>query len=88
LRSRAHAGEVRVFSTGRSWANYLFRLPLGPACLFLLLLDALGLLTITFCEGRFSWSRDGNLPGLSARHLNEKQGRRLRASLPFFLRSV
>ena len=54
LRSRSHAGEVRVFSTGRSGENYLFRLPLDPACLFFLLLGALGLLTIAFCESRFS----------------------------------
>ncbi|OLB59453.1 MAG: hypothetical protein AUH96_14470 [Nitrospirae bacterium 13_2_20CM_2_61_4] len=64
MRSRSHAGEVRVFSTGRSGADCLFRLPLGPACLFFLLLGSLGLLTIAFCESRLAWSRDGNLPGL------------------------
>jgi hypothetical protein len=88
LWSRSHAGEVRVFSTGWSGADCLFRLPLGPACLFFLLLGSLGLLPIAFCESRFSWSRDGNLPGLSKRPLNEKQGRTLAASLPCFLRPV
>ena len=74
LRSRSHAGEVRVFSIGRSGANGLFCLPLGPACLFFLLPGALGLLTLAFGESRFSWSRDGNLPGLVSVPIEEEAG--------------
>src|SRR5207302_10624061 len=66
LRSRSHAGEVRVFSTGRSGAVCLFRLLLGQVRFFFLLLGGLGLLTFAFCDGLFSWVVDDNFTVLTA----------------------
>jgi len=65
LRSRVHAGEIRVFPIARPGSRRLIcflRLPLDPALFFFFLLGLLGPLAIAFRESRFSWSGDRNLP--------------------------
>lgn len=65
LRSRPHAGEIRIFTIAWPGSRRLvgfFRFPLGPPLIFFLLLGLLGPLAIAFCESRFSWSGDRSLP--------------------------
>jgi hypothetical protein len=65
LRSRPHAGKIRIFTIVRPRRRRLVGLvgfPLGPALLFFFLLGLLGSLAIAFRESRFSWSGDRGLP--------------------------
>jgi hypothetical protein len=65
LRSRSHAGEVRIFTIagpGRRRLFGFFRFPLGAAFVFFFLLGLLGPFAIAFRESRFSWSGDRSLP--------------------------
>ena len=65
LRSRSHAGEVRIFTIARPRSRRLicfFCFPLGSAFLFFFLFGLLGPLAIAFRESRFSWSGDRSLP--------------------------
>ncbi len=62
LRPWDHPGNVRVLSSVPARSNLLL-VSLRPACFFVLLFGLLGSFAIAFCEGRFAWSGDWNLPG-------------------------
>ena len=65
-----HTSNVGVFSSVSARRNLLLLVPLRPACFFILVFGLLGALAIAFCEGRFVWSGDWNLPGF--RQLKEE----------------